>query len=387
MTQSIGKLLGLDEALHHQIADTFATITESDLSWTEKVWLTIPRKDGSLQIDFGLGRYHNRNVMDGFAGISRGKEQWTVRASRELGSDPEGTSIGPISYEILAPLRVVRIRLADNDIVPLSFELTFEGILPPFFEDRHQERDTESFRIASNVVRYHQAGLVSGWVRIDGKTHKIDQKDWFAFRDHSWGVRLDVGVAPSDLRPKGNWGGGGFGESQALVHWTPMLLERPDGSTYEFHYYLQARDGKPYYFSGYLNHKDGEQERVARVRPQLRYEDRTRRLVGGVVYFDMLSGETRKVDVEAVGDSGFYLGTALYLGFDGKKHGMWRGPLQVEGERISDVTDDKTLRRIHQVRDCIVRVREEDATGYGIFESVITGAWPELELTASASFV
>ena len=88
MTPNIGKLLSVDEGLNHQIVDTFATVAESDLSWTEKIWLSIPKKDGSLQIDFGIGRYQNRNVMDGFAGISRGNEQWTVRASRELAGDP-----------------------------------------------------------------------------------------------------------------------------------------------------------------------------------------------------------------------------------------------------------------------------------------------------------
>ena len=45
-------------------------------------------RDGSLQIGFGLGKYTNRNVMDGYAALSRGREQLTVRASRSLASDP-----------------------------------------------------------------------------------------------------------------------------------------------------------------------------------------------------------------------------------------------------------------------------------------------------------
>ena len=114
-------------------------------------------------------------------------------------------------------------------------------------------------------------------------------------------------------------------DSSFLLHWTPLLLERPDGTRYEFHYYLQMRGGRPFYFSGYLNHPDGTQERVGRVRPKLQYDDRTRRPKKGTIHFDMLSGETRTVELEVVGESGFYLGTALYLGFDGKKHGMWRG--------------------------------------------------------------
>ena len=387
MTPNIGTLLPIDEALNHQIVDTFSTVAESDLSWTEKIWVSIPKKDGSLQIDFGLGRYQNRNVIDGFAGISRGKEQWTVRASRELAANPTATAVGPLTYEVVEPLEKVRFRLGENDILPLTFDVTFERRLPPYFEDRHAQRDERGFRVVSNVVRYHQAGTVSGWVNVEGKREEIRANDWFAFRDHSWGIRLDVGAPPTDLRPARDFGEREFGGASFLLHWTPMMLERPDGTRYEYHYYLQMRGGRPFYFSGYLNGPDGTQERVGRVRPKLAYDDRTRRPKKGVIHFDMLDGETRTVEVETVGESGFHLGTALYLGFDGKKHGMWRGEQHVDGERIPDTTDDATLRRIHQLRDSIIRVREGDATGYGIFESIATGAWPDFGLSAESSFV
>jgi hypothetical protein len=387
MTPNIGKLLSIDEGLNHQIVDTFATVAESDLSWTEKIWLSIPKKDGSLQIDFGLGRYQNRNVMDAFGGISRGNEQWTVRASRELAGDPTATVVGPLTYEVVEPLHKVRVRLDENDVLPLTFDVTFEKKLPPYFEDRHAQRDERGFRVVSDVIRYHQAGTVSGWVRVEGKKEDVRPDEWFAFRDHSWGVRLDVGAPPTDLRPARDFGDRSLADSSFLLQWTPMLLERPDGTRYEFHYYLQMRDGRPFYFSGYLNHPDGAQERVGRVRPKLQYDDRTRRPKKGTISFDMVSGETRDVELEVVGDSGFYLGTALYLGFDGKKHGMWRGERHVDGERIPDTTEPQTLRRIHQLRDSIVRVREGGAEGFGIFESIATGAWPELGLSAAGSFL
>ena len=85
----IGPLGGADETLNHQIVDTFRTVGESDYSWTEKIWVSIARADGSVQLDFGLGKYHNRGIIDGFGGVSRGREQWTVRGSRELRSAPE----------------------------------------------------------------------------------------------------------------------------------------------------------------------------------------------------------------------------------------------------------------------------------------------------------
>jgi hypothetical protein len=381
--QTIGKLLAADEQLNHQIIDTFATVAESDLSWTEKLWTPTSRKDGSLQVDVGLGRYQNRDVMDGFAGISRGREQWTVRASRELSLDPLGTKVGPLSYEVLDPLKKIRWRLDHNDVIPLRFDITFDAAFPAFFEDRHIQRDERGFRVVSNVVRYHQAGAPSGWVEIEGKRETITPEDWFAYRDHSWGVRLDVGAPPTDLRPARDFGERKFEESKFLLLWSPLLLERPDGTRYEYHFYLQIRGDDVFYFSGYRNHADGRQERIARVRPELRFDDDTRRLLGGRLLIDMLNGETCEVEVEVKGESGFYLGTALYLGFDGKKHGNWRGELHLDGERIPDITTPEIRKRLATaVRDTIVQVREGSARGYGLIEPIMLGDWPELNLTS-----
>ncbi|MBI4697131.1 MAG: hypothetical protein HY749_24260 [Gammaproteobacteria bacterium] len=381
--QEIGRLLAIDEQLNHQIADTFGTVAESDLAWTEKLWTPSSRKDGGLQIDVGLGRYQNRDVMDAFAGISRGREQWTVRASRELSPDPLTTAVGPIRYEVIEPLKKIRWTLDHNDVIPLRFDVTFEAVHPCFFEDRHIQRDERGFRVVSNVVRYHQAGVPSGWVEIEGRREEIDPADWFSYRDHSWGVRLDVGAPPTDLRPARDFGERRFEGSKFLLNWSPLLLERPDGTRYEYHFYLQIRGEDVFYFSGYRNHADGRQERIARVRSELRYDDATRRLLGGRLWVDMLNGETNALDIEVMGESGFYLATALYLGFEGRKHGNWRGLLHVDGERIADITvPGKRKRLATAVRDTIVRVRDGNASGYGLFEPIVLGAWPELGLTA-----
>jgi hypothetical protein len=47
MKPNIGRLLATDELLGHQIVDSFATVVESDLSWTEKIWMPVSRKDGA----------------------------------------------------------------------------------------------------------------------------------------------------------------------------------------------------------------------------------------------------------------------------------------------------------------------------------------------------
>src|SRR3954449_5959816 len=108
MANPIGPLLPADEQFTNQVAETFATVATTDPSWTEKVCAMAAARDGSLQLGFGLGKYTNRNVMDCYAGISRGVEQITVRGSRRLSDDPGLLGAGPIGYEVLEPYRTVR---------------------------------------------------------------------------------------------------------------------------------------------------------------------------------------------------------------------------------------------------------------------------------------
>lgn len=165
------------------------------------------------------------------------------------------------------------------------------------------------------------------------------------------------------------------------------MLESPSGERTSYHFYYMSKQGHIFYSSGYRNLPDGTQEKVARVRPEMRFDDKTRRLLGGTVHFDMLQGGTHSVEVEVVGTSGVHLGPGLYLGFDGRKHGSWHGPLTIEGEYFGDTMDVDTLQRIRQLRDCPIKVTEGDAVGYGIMETIIHGAHPEMGLTAANSLI
>ncbi len=383
----IGQLIALDEHLNHQIADTFASTATSEHSWTEKIWSAMVRRDGTMSIDFGLGRYHNRGVMDGWGAVARGRSQWTVRASRELRDDPMITSVGPLTYEIIEPLHKVRYALAKNDIQPIAYDITFTSDMPPFFEDRHKQRERDGFRIGSDVIRYHQIGTPQGWVEIEGERIEVRPEDWTEYRDHSWGTRLDVGAHNPDIRPTSDFGDVKFGEGEFVLIWSPFMLVSPDGEKIAYHFYYQSKQGRIFYSSGYRNHPDGTQEKVARVRPELNYDDRTRRLLGGRVHFDMLQGGTHTVEIEVAGETAVHLGPGLYLGFDGKKHGSWKGALEMDGEMFADTLDIPTLKRIRQVRDCPITVREGDAVGHGIMETVIHGSHPELGLTAANSLI
>jgi len=385
MTRTDGPLVPSDEGFNHQIADTFASVLQADRSWTEKVCATVAAKDGSLQLGFGIGKYTNRNVMDAYAGISRGVEQRTVRTSRRLAPHPDLTAVGPIHYEVIEPLKQIRLRLKENATQDIAFDVVFDGSqIPPFLENHEFRRQLGGYRTDNDLVRYHQVGVPRGWVRVDGEQIEIHPDTWFTTRDHSWGLRYGVGIDPPDLAP-------GVDSSQFPMNflWSPMRFEAADGAPYSIHhFYLRVPiPGVPKPFYGGIERADGSRAPFVDLEPDLRYDPVNRRLLGGQLHFTMESGERRSLEVEVVSDTGFHLGTGLYFGFDGHHHGEWRGESHQDGERIEDCSAPETARRVHQIRDCIVRVRDGANIGYANYQTVVNGDWPELGLSAESSFI
>jgi hypothetical protein len=385
---TLGPLVPADETFHHQITDTFASVSQSDRSWTEKVCAMAASADGSVQLAFGMGKYPNRGVLDAYAGVSIGKQQWTVRSSRRLAPDFDCLETGPIRYEVLEPLQAVRFSLAPNDVLPVSFEWTFTGAVPAALEQPEHHRSRDGVRLDADIVRYHQIGTGSGWAEVDGRRFELDPSGCVSTRDHSWGVRYMVGEPVADveepLRPAG---------VSTIVVWSPILCERDDGSRYGIHTYYQRHafgDWQRIELQGGIEHPDGRREPWAGlVLRDVDVRDDNRRLASAVFDGTMADGSSRPLTITAVGDTGFHLGTGLYFGFDGHWHGEWRGDLHVDGEHIDDCTDPGTAQRIHQMRDNLVRVDDPagGGVGYGNLQSIFAGPHPDLGLTEEASFM
>jgi hypothetical protein len=392
MPSDDGPLVAADESFSHQIVETHARVAQADRSWTEKVCAMAAARDGGLQVALGLGKYTNRNVFDAYAGVSRGREQWTVRGSRRLSDDPDRIGVGPVQYDVIEPFKRVRFRCEANAVVPVAFEWIFEAVVPPRLERRDRQHSRRGYRLDAEVLRYHQIGLASGRVEIEGVRHEITPDSWFSTRDHSWGVRQDVGQPPIDIEGAGTGAAAGADGFSFRFSWSPMLLERPDGSVYAVHHQyrkLRAFGYEETMVEGGVEHPDGRTEQFATVQPDLRFDPVNRRVLGGTLQFAMADGSARPITVEAIGDTGFHLGTGLYFGLDGRHHGEWRGKLHVDGEHIADCTTPDVARRIHQIRDAVMRVDDPIGGGRGWcnFQTAIVGEWPDEGLDAASSFI
>jgi hypothetical protein len=386
MANPLGPLGPADERFDHQVADTFATVGTSDPSWTEKVCAMAARRDGSLQLGFGMGKYTNRNVLDGYAGISRGAEQITVRGSRRLFPNPDLTSVGPVRYEVLEPMQRVRFVLDPNPCQPLAFDWVYQAALPPATEERTHQRAPLGYRVSADLVRYHQIGTASGWIDIDGQRHTIDPDDWVSTSDHSWGVRYDVGTPSTDTDPFDP-----VAQMAFQMIWCPALMVDRDGTWWGLFMHLIDAQGFGHHqrtVTGAVEHSDGRIERMADIDTDLAYDPSNRRLRGGTVRVTLEDGTERTFVLEVPTDTGFHLGAGLYFGWQGHHHGEWRGELHVDGERLADCRQPDLARELHQLRDTFVHIHEpaSGAEGWGNCQPMITGSHADRGLDAASSF-
>ena len=80
---------------------------------------------------------------------------------------------------------------------------------------------------------------------------------------------------------------------------------------------------------------------------------------------------------------------AGYYGWNDWVYGEWVGELRVEGSHLTDCDKPETARKLHQLRDLLVRVEDPVGGGVGLgnAETFALGEIPELGLTAENSFL
>ena len=175
-------------------------------------------------------------------------------------------------------------------------------------------------------------------------------------RDRSWGVRYGVGLPPEDIEaaPVPD-------DTSGMFVWMPVTMTRPDGRQFTLFVYYQRFQGRGWSTGsarGGIELPDGRTKPFHDVVPELQFRDDNRRLVGGTIRGGLADGSEHRYRIEPLSSTGFHLGTGLYGGFDGHFQGEWRGDLHVDGEHITGCDTVEVAHRVHQHRDCIVRVED-----------------------------
>ena len=181
-------LTPLDESLLHQAPTTFDHAVTSDHRFFDRWAAGVQHPE--LSMIYGLATYKNTDTCDGFLCVRRGDLQHNLRLSRPLRPD-YAMVVGPMRIEVIEPLVAHRLIVEPSPGSPLQCDVVWRGSLPPNEELPHFRR--QHGRVVQDYCRFDQLGTATGWVGVGDE--RLDVNDWFAWRDHSWGVRPGMGGA------------------------------------------------------------------------------------------------------------------------------------------------------------------------------------------------
>ncbi len=364
-------LTKFDEFTCHQIVAHFDETYTTERAWTEKLWVNIHDKKGGLVLATGFGVYPNRNVLDGYACVNVGnREQVNIRASRELRPRIDEIALGPLSYEVREPWRRIAVACAENDR-GLSYDLEFAGKFVPGDEDPPQYAKDHG-RVTAHTRRYAQLGTARGWIRVDGKRFEVNETDWIAQRDHSWGIRMGVGAFETGV------------QAMDIERYIAMMI---NWITLQFEdwgiccYFIEQDNGDMQHFSGSLVFPlDSGKPNVpvVKVEHEYEYHPGTQRMKSGRVVFRMKDGTVKDVTMREM--TCMYLRGGGYVGFKGFRHGTWMGQYWEDGERWN-VGDPAVADDVHGLDDTVIEVTCEGRTGYGIIENMIIAPYRKYGFT------
>jgi hypothetical protein len=318
--------------------------------------------DGSGFFAVAFGIYPHLNVADAHFSCIRDGVQVCLHASRELNMERMDLTVGPISIEIVEPLRQLVVRVAGEGI---SAELHFTGRAFPIEEPRFTYRIGP--RTFMDYTRMTQNGHYTGWIEVDGKREALHAQT-AGTRDRSWGVRP---VGTSDAQPHGH------GVVPAFFwQWTPVNLP---GRSLFFH--LNAdRHGSPWNTRAVIAPDEAGPDGFT--------ETPSARLVALLLPGTRWPGGGELV-IET-GDAPLSLTFEPLvrfqmrgLGYTSPKwnHGLYHGPLVVEREDI--VLAEVEPLRIDNLHVQVVSkvTTSEDETGTGVFEQLVMGPYAPMGLT------
>lgn len=329
-------LTPLDETLHHQAPLTFDHVHTTDHRFYDRQLMGGFRADGEIAFLAGITLFKNMNVIEGFAMVQvRSGRQYNVRMTRQLRPMPDSDArIGPLSLTIGKAFEQLRYVLEAGDY-PIAFDMTFDAILPPRLEHPHVSRGDG--RLHTDYLRYNQLGRIGGHIVADGE--RFEARDWFGWRDHSWGVRPGVGgfepmtgtASAGGVASAARTGGKGL----FLVH--AGFLAGNLGGAIQL---IEDGEGRRIYTEGEVRDGGGHPVEVTDMKHDVVFKPGTRVFETMGLQVALADGRSVDLQARAVGRPWVYRGGGFDGGFaDGKGQGVWRSgdlAFEVDSYDISD---------------------------------------------------
>ncbi len=354
-----------DEFLAHQTSETFDHVGTSDRNFYDRYYFNMHSSSDEIFVITGLGQYPNLGVTDAFITVSLGHEQFTVRSSRELGSDRLDTSVGPLSVEVITGLERLRVRCAPNEW-GLEADLTFTGSVPALEEPKTFVR--QYGRIIQDVSRYAQVGVWEGRISVAGRTFEVTPDLWKGARDRSWGVRPVGEREAPGIRARQQVDGYGFRHDWIPMQFDDHMIKVQIDQDGDGHRHLE--EAARVWNLG----SNRAPEHLGRPEVDVEYLSGTREMRNATVRTSAPDGTP--IVVKNTPLRTLYLAAGSGYVNDGTwGHGVYQGALKVEG-LTHDLSDPEVRRSYAILNETLCRF--EMATGevgYGMHENMLMGVY------------
>ena len=355
-----------DEYPIHQTAEPISFHSSSDRNVYDRSWFNGFASDGSYFFGLTMGVYPNRGILDcGFSVLAAGGRQHCLHVSRRAPSDRGETAAGPISIEVLEPMRRIRVRIAENDS-GITADLTFSTRSAAVREAR--QTLWSGTRRTMDATRYDQFGRWNGTIRSTDGEIAVDDRVCLGIKDRSWGVRRYGEPEPA----------GPLGTHRPLFLWAPVFWS--DHVTHAI--FFDDKDGRPLVREGIEaplypttdavpGIEDGRDRRMATARHRVKYRPGTR--LAAYAEVDLVGHDdiTRTMQLKPMLK---FQQKGIGYGHPKWGHGLWRGDLSVEHECFDpEALDPLAMENIHVQQ--VVRASDGRREGVGILEQFIIGPY------------
>jgi hypothetical protein len=174
-----------DELFGHQIPEPLRRVVSQSEHWRESYYFGMhPREAPGDAIILTMGQYPVTQTLDSLEFGYIDAQRLVAHFSRPYGDDPQRSTVGPVSVEIVEPYRELRLRV-DPAAAPVGLDVTCRARTAPYLLRRGTmalERET-----VWDQSHFLQSGTYDGTYTHGGVKRRID--NWWGQRDHSWGIR------------------------------------------------------------------------------------------------------------------------------------------------------------------------------------------------------
>ena len=182
----MAKFTALDERFAHQIPEPFPNVLHFHPDWRESLFFIMHEREkpGDVLI-LTLAHFPSRQEMDSLQLGRVGDSPIMARHVRKVDGDQDDFRVGPITIDVVEPLKEIRLVAVASEATPVSFDVTFTARTAPYQLRRGTMK--AKYEIIWDQSHMFQSGVYDGSYTHNGQTTQID--NWWGQRDHSWGVR------------------------------------------------------------------------------------------------------------------------------------------------------------------------------------------------------